>query len=150
MKLVKKNLYDVLINEIPIPDEQNIEWSQVLQIRADKHSIEKLKSFRDWVELDLNNYSEEQFTDILNKRIDEYKSSLKKHGIQVVVGGFTTILSSVGTILGAISSGNFALAGACCTITAGTINYTVDKFNSFNEVRKSPIAFYYDIIKKLN
>lgn len=79
--------------------------------------------------------------------MDEYKNALKKHGIETITGGFSTVLTSSAMILKNIGEGINVQSSIGFTIAAGLTVYTVEKYLSYKETRNNPIAYVYDVFK---
>ena len=123
-------------------------WDQVKEIRRDKKSIKDLKRFRTWALQELKEKSHDEITDILDKELDDYKYALKKHGVLTTVGGFTTVLSMVSTIAGAVEGSQLQLAAAGFSITAGIVTFSAQQLYEYFDTRRQPIAYIYNIINK--
>lgn len=142
------NAYEIIINHIPSIVEKELSWNQVLEIRKDKASIQKLRRLRNWVDADLTGKSKEQITATIYQALDDYKFALKKHGIMTVIGSVGTLLSSSASILQAIPEGFNELLPAGLVISAGLITYTATQLSNYFKNRRDPIAFIYDIENK--
>lgn len=140
--------YEACIKNIPMIVEENLDWKQVLEIRKDKSSIEKIKRFRYWVDLQLEGKSKNEIKEILDQSLDEYKFALKKHGVMTAIGGFTTVLSSASTIISAVMNDFSGIISASFVVTAGITTYTSEQISSYIQTKREPIAFIYDIMKK--
>ena len=140
------NIIAFCINQFPEIVEDKLEWNQVLEVRRDKDSNRKLKRFLSWVSTELLYKNENEVIETLNKSLDDYLFALKKHGILTTVGGISTVLTATTTILDALAQKNFLSAGIA--ITAGIFVFTTEKAVEYNENRRNPIAYVYDIIKE--
>lgn len=140
--------YKVLLNSIPITIEEELSWSQVKDIRSDKKSFSKLKNLHNWANKNFKNKSATEVEDLLGNTIEEYKSALKKFGVKTAIGGFTSCVSSVGTLLGALGGNELAVAGAILSISTEAFMYLYGVKDDIKVIKNSPIAYYYNLINK--
>lgn len=130
--------------------EDSLDWGQVLEIREDKDSIYKIRRLRNWMNIELLGMEKEKIISILDEALYDYKKALNKFGVLTAVGGFTTALSGSSTILTGISKDwNDILAGGLA-VASGAFLYTTNEYFKYKSVKNHPIAYIYDIYKKLN
>lgn len=144
------SVIDASIQAIPTIVEDGLSWEQVVDFRKDKKEIAKMRKFRNWANQNLEGKSSAEITDILCGELEDYESALKKHGIKTVIGGFSTIVAGAGTILPVILGSHEELAGAGLAVTATVITITSDQAMDYYEKKNTPIAFIYDVAKKVN
>jgi len=137
----------ICTEQIPSILEEKLEWEQVLEFRCDKKAVEKLFRFRNWANIELLDCKREVIISKFELALDEYKNALKKHGIETIAGGFSTVLTSSAMILENIGEGINAQSSVGLSIAAGLTVFTVEKYLSFKETRNSPIAYIYDVFK---
>ena len=142
------NAYEICISNMPTIVEERLKWEQVLEIRKDKESIDKIHRFRRWVDLELGDKSKTEVIEIIEKAIDDYKYALKKHGIMTAIGGITTILSSSATLVEALSGDVVTQISAGLAISGGLITYTATQLGKYFEKKREPIALIYDLENK--
>lgn len=142
------NAYEICISNIPTIIEEKLKWKQVLEMRKDKKSIEKIHRFRRWVNVELGDKSKAEVIEIIEKAMDDYKFALKKHGIMTTIGGITTILSSAATLIEALSGDISTQISAGLIISGGLITYTAAQLGEYFEKKREPIALIYDLESK--
>lgn len=140
--------YEICISNLPIAVEKNLEWKQVLELRKDTNSIKKIRRFKSWVDLELDGKSPELVKESLEIALEDYKQSLKKHGIITMLGCITTILSSSASAIGAISGDLTSHVATGLTITSGLLTFTASQLSEFFEKKREPIALIYDLEDK--
>lgn len=143
------NAIDACIQAIPSVIEEQLSWKQVVETRKDKKAIAKMRKFKNWTSQNLEGKSSSEITDILCSELEDYEDALKKHGIKTAIGGFSTILSGTSSILAVIESSQMELAAAGIAVTAGLISFTSDQMLDYYEKKNAPIAFVYDVAKKV-
>lgn len=143
------NAIDACIQAIPSVIEEQLSWKQVVETRKDKKAIAKMRKFKNWTSQNLEGKSSSEITDIICSELEDYEDALKKHGIKTAIGGFSTILSGTSSILAVIESSQMELAAAGIAITAGLISFTSDQILDYYEKKNAPIAFIYDVAKKV-
>lgn len=137
----------ICTEQIPSILEDKLEWKQVIDFRRDKKAVEKLFRFRNWANIELLDCKREVIIGKFELALDEYKNALKKHGIETIVGGFSTVLTSSAMILENIGGGINVQSSVGFSIAAGLTVVTVEKYLSYKEIRNSPIAYIYDVLK---
>lgn len=140
--------YKAVIDTLPIAIEDKLTWEQVEEIRKDKGSFRKLQRLRSWINNDFKNKSPNEIQDILSKQVEEYKKVLDKFSIEAIIGGFTAFVSSAGALLGAITGDKFVVAGATLTIGANAVSYFPGLAKNLVDIKKNPVAYYYNILKR--
>lgn len=130
--------------------EDSLSWSQVLEIRNDVSSRKKLRRFKNWCNYDLNNKSIDEVCEILTQSYDDYRAVLKKYGIQTKIGSFTTLLSTMSTLVNMINADTMENISTGIALSAALITYTSNKAIEYFDFknRKEPIAYVYDIVNK--
>jgi hypothetical protein len=142
------NAYEICINYVPTIIEERLTWEQVLNIRKDRGSKNKLKRFKYWTNTSLKDKSKAEIIETLEKTVDDYKFALKKHGILTSIGGFTTILSSSSTILEVIINDFSGALVASISVTAAIVSFTATQLMDYIQTKREPVAFIYDVSKK--
>ena len=137
------SVYEVCLSNMPVIVEERLKWNQVIEIRKDAKSIDKIRRFRRWVELD--GKSRNEIIESLEKAIDDYKYALRKHGIMTAIGGLTTILSTSSTVVEAFSGDFPAQVAAGLAISGGLITYTATQLSDYFEKKREPIALIYEL-----
>lgn len=86
---------EICLDCIPTVVESQLTWEQVLEVRKDRESIEKLARLRRWFTIDLARKGSDEIRATVEKKLDDYQYALKKHGVQTSLGGVTSMLSFV-------------------------------------------------------
>lgn len=139
----------VVLEQVPLIYEEKLEWEQVQEIRKDKKSIARLHKFRNWVSTDLSKCSKEEIICTYDKTLEEYKEALKKYGITTAMGAFSIVLNSAGMIIEKFGQDVYNQLSAGIMITAGLTAFTVNQCQTYIEEKNKPIAYIYDILKKI-
>lgn len=144
----KVEAIEVCINFIPEVLEDRLDWQQVLDMRADKESIMKLRKFKNWVITDLSGKTEKEIIASLEQTLDEYTFALRKHGVLTTIGGLSTILSAASSVLSMSSDNRLEILSTAFVITAGILTYSSSQAAEYLHNKKSPIAYIYLINQK--
>lgn len=139
------NNIEFIIKDIPLILEKELEWEQVLDFRRDKKCMNSAKRLMRWSNIECNGLTRNDIREKLEQELDEYSFSIKKHGIQIVTGALSTILSSSTAITDIINGDNNALFVGASSISAALITYTVDRVISSKELHRSPVACLYNL-----
>lgn len=142
----QSKIISLCIDNFPKIAEDNLSWEQVLDFKRDYDAVKSLHRFHRWVRLELEKKSKSEIEDILNKDLEDYRFSLKKHGILTTTGAISTIVAAVPSIFEAFC-GKANYIPISISIAAGISIYTINKSVEFYEKKREPIAFIYDIIK---
>lgn len=143
------NFYEALITCDQMIDESKLSWEQVLEIRKDKIEQAKLKRFRLWANSDFDNCSKEQIIDIIGSTYNDYVAALQKHGIKTLSGSFATVLTEAAIgMLSAWGGNTINYVGLGLQLAVGTVPLG-RAVKDYVKLRKEPIAYYYDIKKRL-
>jgi hypothetical protein len=119
--------YQAALRNIPVVDEAQVTWQQVLEFRADRNAVAKYRALRVWLRAGLRATTVQEAVDIIASRLDQYEWALKKHGlrttsglIELLVGPKSLSLVTATVGLSAVIGGPIfaALAGGL-VVTAG-------------------------------
>jgi len=140
---------EICLDFIPDVVEEKLTWEQVLEFRKDKKAKMKLDCLRRWFKASLLKKSEEEIKNILGQKLDDYQWALKKHGIQTVIGGSTSIMSFVSgpTLLKLLTESPLAMVSGGVAIGAGAIAWIGKKVIERTEIKRDPIAYIYEVRK---
>jgi hypothetical protein len=140
---------EICLDFIPDIVEEKLTWEQVLEFRKDKKAKMKLDRLRRWFKTDLLKKNEEEIKNILGQKLDDYQWALKKHGIQTVIGGSTSIMSFVSgpTLLKLLTESPLAMVSGGVAIGAGAIAWIGKKVIERTEIKRDPIAYIYEVRK---
>jgi hypothetical protein len=148
------------LSNLGIVDERKLTWQQVLEFRKDKINLQKYKRLLHWLDKEMIGKSRAYIEDDIAQKLEDYESSLKKHGIKTVIGTIEEVLD--GKYLFGVSSaiGSISLAGhPGLGILAGTglmigkmavkLGQTWLDFNDTERGANSEISWVYEAKKKL-
>jgi len=100
-----------ILSNLEIVDEDSISWEQVLEFRRDEKAQRLYKRFLHWLDSKMIGRSLSYIEDEITLRYEDYLWSLKKHGINTVLGTLSTTLDSKTIFSGAIAVVSAAIAG---------------------------------------
>ena len=80
------------LSGLEIVDERKITWQQVIEFRKDKRSLQKYRRFLHWLDKDMIGKSFAFIEDDIAIKLEDYKSSLKKHGVKTIIGTIEEII----------------------------------------------------------
>ncbi|MFH1892076.1 MAG: hypothetical protein ABIK83_05260 [Candidatus Zixiibacteriota bacterium] len=81
----------VSLTELEVVVEELLKWQQVLDFRADEEARAKFRRMVHWLDADMIGRSHEFIVDEIAKRLEEYMSALRKHGIRTVLGAMSAV-----------------------------------------------------------
>jgi len=135
---------------IKIVDEDRLAWEQVLEFRADPESHSRYRRMLHWLDSEMVGKPVDFIRDEIGIRLEHYENSVRKHGLETVLGGIESLLdpkfisAAVATLagvtfatdisVGAIST--IALAGAklSCSLARGLIELGDMEHGKFAEI----------------
>jgi hypothetical protein len=139
----------VVLDYIPTPVDARLTWDQVSEFRQDRKSVQKLNRLRRWFTLDLAKMSESEIKATLEKKLDDYQYALKKHGIETVLAGATSILSfSAGpTATALLTSSPLAALASGIVVASGAVAWIGNKLIERSKLKRDEMAYIYDVQK---
>lgn len=144
------NSIQFCIDNVPEIDEELLDWDQVFAFRQDTVEVEKLQRFKLWFAADLSQKTEDEIVSTFEKNLDDYKRALNKHGILTSLGGFSTLITASSALFQLVEQGVFNQVIAGVSIAASLVYTVAEAHTSHTETRRNPIAYIYDISKKLS
>lgn len=134
---------------VPTVLESKLTWKQVLEFRADAESVRKLRRFRNWFTLELLNKSGTEIQAQLSQKLDDYCWALRKHGLEAIVGGATSLLAFAATPAVVDTVVQHPLGGAVAglAIGGGAVAWVLNKRIQRLELQRNEAAYIYDVIK---
>lgn len=99
------------LTNLGIINEESLDWQQVIEFRSDREARGKLQRFRQWAEMEMEGRTASEIADEIGLRVEDYKWSLKKHGIETILGALSTTLDS-SVLTGAAAAGGVVGAAA--------------------------------------
>lgn len=88
-KMYQKGNREVVITtltDLYIVDEEQLTWEQVIEFRSDKKNQKKYKRLLRWLDKEMASKSQDFIEVEITERLEDYKQSLRKHGIRTVLG----------------------------------------------------------------
>jgi len=94
----KQNLADkrveIEIINAPIINIEGVEWQQIIEAKSDDDFRNKVRNFSIFINENFEGKSLSFITDSLEKKIEDYKTTLSKHGFKIGMGSLKEILNS--------------------------------------------------------
>ena len=133
----------------PMIDETKLSWQQVLELRKDKLAQRKLIRLKQWFSTDLVKMEPDKVQATIEKKLDEYEWALKKHGVQTIVGGLTTVIPIlVGpSFIQILKSNQLEIALGGIAFASGALAWITTKMIEKQEIKQSEVAYIYDVQK---
>jgi hypothetical protein len=112
----------VSLSGIPLVDTSTAEWGQIIELRRDSESQNRLRNLRLFLYTNYQGKSVDYIQDDLGKRLHAYELARKKFGFEIVTSCFSTLLESK-NLYAAIAGGFVAglVGGISAAATAGVI-----------------------------
>lgn len=134
------------IAEIAVVDEKSLKWRQVIEFRNDKQARANYHRLIHWLDSEMVGKSREFIRDEIAVRLDRYESSLRKHGIQTLIGTIESIadpafITSAAALLGVSTWAGVQAAGALTIVSLGVGRAACTAAKSLldlNEARRGP------------
>mgnify|MGYP000915221070 CR=1 FL=1 len=149
----------LILSGLNLVDASKLSWKQILEIRDDKESINKLKRLRLFIYENYNDKPLNYIKDDLNQRIYDYENTAKELGLKTKESIFKAIFSSestVGLTAAAIASAFLAAPiaiplslaiGSTFMIGNIALDFKSQKRELYNFKRDNPISYIVDIKK---
>jgi len=100
-----------VLSNLEIVDEKKLTWQQVMEFRKDKISLQKYRRLLHWLDREMIGKSHKFIEDDIAQKLEDYESSLKKHGINTVLGTIEEVLDGKYLLGTSGVVGSFSLAG---------------------------------------
>jgi hypothetical protein len=100
-----------VLSNLEIVDERKLTWQQVIEFRKDKISLKKYRRFLHWLDKEMIGKSQKFIEDDIAQKLEDYGSTLKKHGIKTVIGTIEEVLDGKYLLGTSGVIGSFSLAG---------------------------------------
>jgi hypothetical protein len=149
----------VSLSEIPLVDTSQAEWGQIIELRRDSESQNRLRNLRLFLYTNYQGKSVDYIQDDLGKRLHEYELARRKFGFEIVTSCFSTLLESK-NIYTAIAGGFVAglVGGISAAATAGVIievgkvalEFAKRRYQLKDMTQNHELAFVIEAKKKLN
>lgn len=138
--------------DLPLPIEDDMSWEQVIELRSDEKSRTNLRRLIHWFDKEMADKSINYVSDNLAIVLDDYKRSLKKHGVRtalsLMAGTFSAI--SIPTILTHMSSQPLWMSLVeGLLIGGGSVAKIAEKYIDTKPEPPQQIAWVYEVKKKM-
>ena len=150
-----KITYDAAINNLPVLNDFRTSWEQIVAFREDKESVRKYRSLRRFLHHTLKSDSVQEATDTIEKMIEDYAWTIKKHGMETNLGAFsqifdwkqTSIMAGSAAALTAAGSPILAALSTGILTGASAVIYLKQRSIDLEDITRGPnseIAILYD------
>jgi hypothetical protein len=143
----KINVLEVCIKNIPSIIEEQLHWQQVLEVRQDKKSFDSIKRIKKWLNAEFAGKSESEIIESLERNIEDYSISIKKHGIITMTGSISSLLISSASAITVLAENALEIVSARFVVSSGIFTITSEKMAEYIEKKREPIAFLYNTDK---
>ena len=140
-------------------DETSLEWAQVIEFRKDKNSVRSFRRLLHWLDAELVGKSPQFLEDWLERRLEEYRLTLRIHGIRTKQGILETMVDektllsgAASAAIGAATAGQLwaALAGLSTVLARVGLRIWKDRVDLLELKAKHPeIAFVHEIEREV-
>ncbi|UZD23466.1 hypothetical protein PBT90_08705 [Algoriphagus halophytocola] len=114
--------FSALMENVPQLDARNTSWEVISELKKDQESLEKVRRMRVWFHTEVKSKSFAAAQDLILSNMEDYKSSLKKHGASYKDGILEVFLKKENLTASIISAlAGVQLAGAMEGIAAAGI-----------------------------
>lgn len=126
------------LSEVPVVKDEDLTWEQVHEFRRDPEAKRKYRAFVTWLDESMIGCDATYIADKIAQRLDDYKWSIKKHGLRAASGvlknlidprfvattasGTTAAGVVGGPVWGAVAAGVAVLAAAGVAVTTEAID----------------------------
>jgi hypothetical protein len=152
----KTSVLIATLENLEVVDENELQWKQVLEFKKDKETVKKYKRLIRWLDKDLVGKSAEQIAEIMEEKLEDYRSALRRHGLKTKVGllqaAFDSRLLAAGGIvtaatkdplIGALTTGTMAIGKIAVRLANAKLEYDAKKKETLPEIH-----WVYDISRK--
>lgn len=148
-------------SDVCLVEDEKLQWDQILEFRSDVESKQKYRRFIRWIDNDIaNGRSESEIVDTLDKRIEDYNWSIKKHGLEAGLGAISAIVDPKALAASGATAGAAGLAagpimglatGAGISLCQGIVKFGEALVKGLDDRKKdsAEIAYIHDVKRKL-
>jgi len=116
----ENNDINISIANIPIVNTENVDWENILEFRKDNDSKRKLRNLRLFIYEKYEGKSRAYIEDDIERRVDEYHDTCKKHGFDNKISKLSLLLDSKNLSVIFLSATGAAIWGEPI-VAAGTV-----------------------------
>jgi len=112
-----------VLQNLEIAREDRLSWDQVLEFRRDRQVAAKYRRLTHWLDSDMNGRSWAYIEDEIGLRLNDYRSAMRKHGIESVIGNLSTMVDSKVLLGGsaAVASLSYASDTTAAFVAGGAV-----------------------------
>ena len=104
------------LQNMHIPDEKHLEWSQILEFRKDEDSKRKYRKLLYWLDKEMIGKSQAFVEESIAINLDEYEKAMKKHGLKTIVATIEQaldgkIITGASSVAGALTLSGYPILG---------------------------------------
>lgn len=147
--------FEAALQNIPTVVEEQLSWEQVLQFRKDPESRRKYRALKSWLKDGLTATNLDEAKEIIEKRLDDYSWTVRKHGLKTITGGLTVILDSktLGSIIATMGAATLLNNTTLAAIASGFILlskvsvWVAERMVDLEDIKRGPnseIALIYE------
>jgi hypothetical protein len=116
-------IYNVLLDNIPIADEASLSWQQVIEVRQNPELLKRFVDLRMWLRTIGDTKSANEVRDTLEDRLLKYQAALSINGIKTINGALTVFLDPAKLVTSAsvVASTAIVTNTAIATLAAGLL-----------------------------
>lgn len=85
---------EIILSSAPLIDSTSLEWKQIIDIRRDKLFRQKAGNFRLFLFENYEDKDKQYIIESLHRKLEEYETVCKKHGVELVLSTLKTTLDS--------------------------------------------------------
>ncbi len=85
-------VYQAALANLPVVDEKEVSWEQILRFRDDSEAARKYRALRTWLDQSVRANSVQEATDIIGKKLDDYEWAIKKHSLLTIKSALSQVL----------------------------------------------------------
>lgn len=144
------------ISNCRLVDEAALTWEQVMELRNDTEARQKYRRLVRWIDPESVSQTPTELRDLIATRLDDYEWTLRKHGLQSLVGSLSSLIDP--TFVGAMSPSDAAsgmaasrawsaLPGASFIVGRANLSCEIAYVESVDALRKDSheVACLYDV-----
>lgn len=158
---VSEDIYSVNIVDLPMVNLIDVEWDNIMQMRDDINSSQKMRRLRLFMFENFNGKSRGYIEDKFAEAVDEYERSLNKHGFETKVNTLEQVINSkslLGSICVAFGAAMYneplvatasLFSGAMLEASKIILSITKSKYKLKELTNQHPLAYIQDIKKYL-
>ena len=157
--LGNKRLIYTVLKDVALPDEQQLSWEQVSEMRNDQDSRKKLRKLVHWFDKEMVGMKTDFIKEEIELRLENYEWALKKHGIKTIKGILGKLIDVDSLIKSSVAFGALSVAkiginpifGAVGYMVGKTIVEVADMYINRQDIVTGPdsaVSYVYDMKKK--